>query len=220
MTDVASLEKPGAFSLALNFVPVLHLGGGIALTWSVFDGAAARFGFALAWIYLLPPLLARLTLALAGRPGGRLTTDAPGYAVWWFLTQLQLLFNRLPWLEELLRLVPGLYAAWIWLWGGRLSPFAFVGPGVLITDRYLIDVRKGAVLGMKSKLAGHLVMRDDRGRYVIIVGAPCVEGEAIIGGEAALGPGATLRAGQVLPIGRHVAPFGEWPRRATGARVP
>ncbi len=220
MTDVASLEKPGALSLALNFVPVLHLGGGLALMLSAFDGAPARFAFALAWIYLVPPVLARLTLALAGRPGGQLTTDAPGYAVWWFLTQLQLLFNRLPWLEEVLRLVPGLYAAWIWLWGGRLSPFAFVGPGVLITDRYLVDVRKGAVLGMKSKLAGHLVKRNERGRYVIIVGAPRVEGEAIVGGEAALGPGASLRAGQVLPVGRHVAPFGEWPRRAADPRVP
>jgi hypothetical protein len=219
MTDVESLEKPGAFSLALNFVPLLHLASGALLTFVVFDAPAARLGFALGWLYLVPPVLARLALGLAGRPSGTLTTDAPGYAVWWFLTQLQLLFNRVSWLEELLRLVPGLYALWIALWGGRLSPFAFVGPGVVITDRYMVDVRKGAVLGMNSKLAGHLVARDARGRYQIIVGVPRVEGQAILGGEAALGPGATLRAGHVLPAGRYVAPYGEWPKRSDPQRT-
>jgi hypothetical protein len=44
-----------------------------------------------------------------GRPEGQLTQDMSAYRVWWVLTQWQILFNRLPWLEELLRLVPGLY---------------------------------------------------------------------------------------------------------------
>ena len=124
----------------------------------------------------------------------------------------QSLFNRLPLLEELLRLVPGLYPLWIGLWGGRLSPFAFVSPGVLITDRYLVDVGRGAVLGLKSTLAGHIAVRDDAGRFIVVVGTPTVEAEALVGGEAGLGPGATLRAGQMLPARRMVAPFCEWPR--------
>jgi hypothetical protein len=118
-----------------------------------------------------------------------------------------------PLLEEMLRLVPGLYALWIALWGGNLSPFAYVAPGVLITDRYAVRVGRGAILGMKSSLAGHLVMRDEAGRWQILVAAPIVEAEAILGGESGLSPGAVLRAGHMLPLGRRLSPFDEWPRR-------
>lgn len=203
-------EKPGAYSLWLNGLPFVHIVSGILIGLGGMEAAGSRFAFLLAWIYLLPPVVARLTLTLFGTPDGRLTQDMRAYRVWWFLTQLQTLFNRLPMLEEFLRFVPGLYPAWIKLWGGSLSPFAYVSPGVLITDRYLVKVGRGAVLGMMSALAGHVVIRDEAGRYVVLVAAPIVEAQAILGGGAALGPGAILRAGQLLPAGRRIAPFGEW----------
>ncbi|TXT37636.1 MAG: hypothetical protein FD135_3470 [Comamonadaceae bacterium] len=213
MTDDKELEKPDRLSLILNILPFAHLASGCGLMFAGLDTVGQRVAFAFAWIYLLPPLVARFTLAVYGIPAGQLTQDTRGYRVWWFLTQWQTLFNRLPWLEEVLRLVPGLYAFWIGLWGGHLSPFAYVGPGVVITDRYLVYVERGAVLGFKSALAAHMVIRDQQGRYVVVVAAPVVEAEAILGGYAGLGPGAILRAGHLLPSGRRVAPFGEWPRR-------
>lgn len=212
MTDVPRLERPDGLSLALNYLPLLQLAGGVALAFGAFSTPAARIVFLALWIYLLPPAVARLTLAAFGRPAGRATLDSRAYRIWWFLTQWQMVFNRLPWLEELLRLVPGLYSLWIGLWGGRLSLFAYVSPGVLITDRYLVDVGRGAVLGMKCSLAGHIAVRDESGCFVVLIGAPTVEAEAVVGGEAGLGPGATLLAGQMLPVGRRVAPFAVWPR--------
>lgn len=207
------LEKPSAFSLWLNALPFLHLASGLGLAFGLCDTAGARTSVLVAWIYLLPPLASRLTIAVFGRPQGRLNQDMAAYRVWWVLTQWQILFNRVPWLEDLLRLVPGFYALWIWLWGGSISPFAYVGPGVLITDRYAVRVGRGAVLGMKGTLAGHLVLRDEAGRWLVLAAAPIVEPEAILGGEAKLGPGAVLRSGHMLPTGRRVGPFDEWPRR-------
>ena len=212
-----NLERPDAFSLALNFVPALHILCGAWLGLGVADSPAAGAAVFLIWLYLAPPFCGRLLIALFGRPEGRLTQDMRTYRVWWALTQLQIVFNRLPWLEELLRLFPGVYAAWIWLWGGRLSSFAYVGPGVLITDRHAVNVERGAVLGLRSILAGHLASRDGAGRFVVIAAAPTVESEAILGGLSALGPGAILRAGCMLPTGRHVGPMAEWPRRKEGA---
>jgi hypothetical protein len=212
MTDAHRLERPDGISLALNYLPLLQAAAGIALALGAFSSLAASLTCLALWIYLLPPVVSRITLTAFGRPAGRATLETRAYRVWWFLTQWQMIFNRLPWLEELLRLVPGLYPLWIGLWGGRLSQFAFVSPGVLITDRYLVDVRRGAVLGVKCTLAGHLALRDEGGRFVVLIGAPIVEAEAIVGGEAGLGPGATVRAGHTLPAGRRVAPFGVWPR--------
>jgi hypothetical protein len=211
MTDKPLLEKPDAFSLALNYVPFAHAASGIALAFT-FSGWGVLW-FALAWLYLLPPVLGRLTLLAFGVPHGELTLDTRAYRVWWFLTQLQMVFNRLPLLEELLRLVPGLYPLWIALWGGRLSQMAYVAPRVLITDRYLVNVGRFAVLGFKCALAGHMAVRNAEGRFVVVVAAPTVEPEAIVGGDAGLGPGATLRAGHLLPAGRRVGPFDQYPRR-------
>ena len=218
MTDIDPLkfEKPSAFSLWLNGLPFLHLASGLGVTFGLCDTLAGRFWVLAAWVYLLPPLASQLTILAWGRPEGQLTQNMPAYRVWWVLTQWQILFNRLPWLEELLRLVPGLYALWIGLWGGHLSPFAYVGPGVLITDRYAIRVGRGAILGMKSILAGHLVLRDDAGRWLVLAAAPIVESEAIVGGDSRLGPGAVLRAGHMLPTGRRVNAFEEWPRCKVG----
>ena len=215
MTDATRLERPDGFSLALNYLPLLHIVSGVGLAWA-FDGVAARSAVLLLWLYLLPPLVSRATLAAFGRPAGRATLDSRDYRIWWFLTQWQMVFNRLPALEELLRLVPGLYPLWIGLWGGRLSALAYVAPGVRITDRYLVEVGRGVVLGMGSTLAGHIAVRDDSGRFVVLIGAPRVEAEALVGGDAGLGPGAVLRAGAMLPSGRRVGPFGEWPRRGAG----
>lgn len=215
MTDVdlLQLEKPSAFSLWLNGLPILHLASGFALATGLSDSIGGRFWVLAAWIYLLPPLASRLIIVAFGRPEGQLTQDMTAYRVWWVLTQWQILFNRLPWLEELLRLVPGVYALWIGLWGGHLSPRAYVGPGVLITDRHAVRVGHGAILGMKAILIGHLVMRNDAGQWLVLAATPIVEAEAILGGGTRLGPGAILRAGEVLPAGRFVRPFDEWPRR-------
>lgn len=211
------LEQPGAFSLWLNGLPLLHLLAGGLLAAGADTGGRQALLLA-AWIYLLPPLASRLTILLWGLPQGRLTQETTAYRVWWVVTQWQILFNRLPWLEEALRFVPGLYALWIGLWGGRLSPRAYVGPGVVITDRHAVRVERGAVLGMKSILCGHLVQRTDDGRWLVLAAAPVVEIEAILGGDARLGPGAILRAGQTLPTGRFVRPFDEWPRPRPGAQ--
>lgn len=216
----APVERPDALSLALNYLPLLQLCGGVAVCSAASAQWPVRGALMLAWIYLLPPLVSRLSLALWGRPGGRVHADSRDYRVWWFLTQWQMVFNRLPALEELLRLVPGLYAAWIWLWGGSLSPFSFVGPGLIVTDRYLLDVRRGAVLGMKSALIGHTAVREEDGRFVVILAAPVVERDAMLSGGAAIGPGAVLRAGHRLPAGQRLAPYSEWPRRLRKTEEP
>jgi hypothetical protein len=210
--DFQKLEKPDRFSLALNVWPFAHIAAGLLLSAALHGSPLSRVLLFAAWIYLLPPLLGRLLILLFGVPSGSFTQDERPYRVWWMLTQLQTVFNRLPFLEELLRLAPGLYALWISLWGGRVSPFAYIGPGVIITDRYSTVVGRGAVLGYGCALAGHFATRQDDGRWLVVAAGPVVEPEAIVGGAAGLGPGAVLKAGAVLPAGMRIKPFGCWPR--------
>src|SRR4051794_33133482 len=103
----AAQPRPTFYTLALNFLPLAQLGLGAWLIAAQATSLGEFIGWSLAWIYLLPPLICRLTLFVFGYPQGRgLTQRDRAYKVWWFTFQWQILFNRLPWLEEILRLVP------------------------------------------------------------------------------------------------------------------
>ena len=203
-------ERPDGLSLALNVLPFALIAIGAALALRLADGGAA-LAFFLAWLYLAPAALGGLVTRLWPTPTGTFGLTDPGYRHWWLMLQLQLPFNRLPFLEEALRLVPGLYPAWIHLWGGHLSSKSFVGPGVMIGDRHLIRVGPRAVLGARAGFAGHIAFRDAAGRWRVTV-APCdVGADAIVGGDAGMGPGAVLADGATLPAARHLGPHKRWP---------
>lgn len=205
-------ELPDRFSLAMNLIPLAWLASGTWLTAVVAMRSGPWAWVALGWLYLVPPLLGRAIQMLLGRPVGTFTQNQRGYRVWWVLTQLQTPYNRLPILEELLRLVPGLYPAWMALWGGRVSAFAYVAPGVVITDRYLVRVERKAALGFRTTLAGHIVVRESDGRWKLVAAEPVVEELALTGGDSGLGPGAVVRRGAMLPYGRNLGPFASFPR--------
>jgi hypothetical protein len=187
----------------------LSIGAAVVTSQATSVGMAVLW--AAGWFLLLPPLACRLALAVFGRPHGRaLTQAAAAYKVWWFIHQWQLVFNRVPWIEEILRLLPGLYALWIFLWGGRVSPMAYWAPGSLVIDRPLVIVEAGAVIGMGAGLAGHAGGLAADGSYRIDIAACRVGRGAMMGARSGLGPGAELATGALLPAGRMIKPFTRW----------
>lgn len=197
--------------LVPNYLPAAQLLLGAVVVVSLASSTASALLLAAAWLYLLPPAVCRFTLAAFGTPYGRgLTQDARGFKVWWFLHQWQIVFDRLPWLEELLRLVPGLYALWLRVWGGRVSPLVYWGAGSLVVDRPLVIVEAGAIIGMGAALTGHLGVRDADGVYRVDIAAPHVGSGAIMGARSGLGPSAELAADRMLPAGRLIPAFTRW----------
>src|SRR5262245_33087963 len=142
--QITGRARLSAFTLALNYLPLTQLLIGAVVVVTAGRSLQSRLLWSAACIYLVPPLVCRSTLLIFGRPQGRgLTQNTRAYKVWWFTHQWQAVFNRLPWLEELLRLVPGLYALWIWMWGGKVSPWVYWGPGSIVADLYLVLVEAG-----------------------------------------------------------------------------
>ena len=113
MSASSSLEPPDGFALALNALPLVLLMALAALSMGLVDGGWSRAGMFVFQLYLVPPLLGRGLMRVFGVPNGVFTQDDRRFRVWWALLQLQMVFNRLPMLEEMLRLVPGLYPLWI-----------------------------------------------------------------------------------------------------------
>ncbi len=162
------------------------------------------------WIYVVPPSLCRLILLFFSLPAGYSYPSTRPYKVWWLLTQFQVIFNRIPFFEEVLRMVPGLYGTWLNLWGSKVSLMAYWSPGVVVTDRYLLQIEKGAALGLNCTLVGHVITKDEKEGYRLLVAPIIVENGAVVGGSSMIGPGAHIHANELLPADRHLPPFTRW----------
>jgi hypothetical protein len=150
-------------------------------------------------VYLLPVLCFRVHDAVWPLVEGRSRIDAPGYSPWWGGHQFQVMYSAFPALEAALRLVPGLYSAWLRLWGSRVGRRVYWTPLVEITDRSLLEIGDGVVFGHRVACYGHLIKRRGDG-LVLYVRRIRIGAGAMLGAGSRLGPGAELDAGVDLPL--------------------
>lgn len=170
--------------------------------------SVAHGWWSLLWWFGLPPALHRVV----GRhvtDGRHAIASVPAFA-WWVQYQLQLPFIRLPWFEEVLRLIPGAASAWMALWGGHLSPWAHVAPGVVITDRSRTLIARSAVIGNGVLLGGHAVGRDRDGAWWVEIGAVRIEAGAVIGARCVIGPGSRVAPNEVVTATAALPPGTTW----------
>ena len=149
-------------------------------------------------LYLAPPLTYLLHQKLWPLRNGGTKLVGPDYVPWWGTYQIQLLYIAVPQLEALLRCVPGLYSAWLRLWGSRVGKRVQWTPLVDITDRGLLDVGDDVVFGHRSSLFRHVIRPTRDGNLLLFVRPVVVGRGAFVGAGSALGPGVVVQAGAVL----------------------
>ena len=216
-----------ALMVAFGFIPFLHLITSVALmTAPLTVGATWKtFLLGLATLYLAGPLVVRLTTLLAPLPRGQFGINCRAFLLWWFTAQWQVLFNRLPLLEELLRMVPGLYSLWLRCWGARVGKLVYWSPGLVILDRPLVEVGSRVVFGVGVRINPHLLGPDaenhhSRDHMTLTVAPVRIGDDALVGGYSFLPAGAVVAPGEVLPGMRNMRMFSEWrggKRRYIGA---
>ena len=205
-----------ALTVLFGLVPFLHVTASVALmTAPLTIGATWRtFLLGLATLYLAGPLVVRLTTLVSPLPHGRFEINSRQFLLWWFTAQWQVLFNRLPFLEELLRLVPGLYSLWLRLWGARVGKLVYWSPGLVILDRSLVEVGSRVVFGVGVRVNPHLLGPDTEnggpGGMTLTVAPVRIGDDALVGGYSFLPPGSAVAAGEVLPGMRNMRMFSQW----------
>jgi len=150
-------------------------------------------------LYLLPPLTLRIHQWVFPLREGLSKLSEPGYSPWWGAHQIQLLYIALPMLEATLRLVPGLYSAWLRLWGSKVGRNVYWTPNVEITDRSMIEIGHRVVLGHKCKLLGHAI-KPKSDAVILYLRKIKIGNDVFIGAGSRLGPGASIADGTYLPI--------------------
>lgn len=214
-TRVPGLSGRGRLVLAaLGFIPLLHV---LAVVLPLVGAAYGRLSWRLAMaaaaaiLFLLPPLVVRITWR-GGSPRPRGDLGSATFVWWWFSAQWQLIFSRLPWLEECLRLVPGLYSAWLRLWGARIGSLVYWSPGVAVSDRQWLHIGSRVVFGMGVRLNGHAIARHRQESMALFLGSITIGDEAMIGGYSLLLPGCEIAAGELTPPCRTIHAFSRWER--------
>ncbi len=193
----------------INALPLIHIFIGICFIINITD-IYYKCIFSLLWVYILPPIICRGVLILFKPPVGTDSTDSFMYRSWWFLSQLQMLFNRLPFLEELLRFIPGLYSLWLNLWGSHASLLIFWSPGVRILDRHLVTIGPKVVLGWNCRISCHTFTEKEDGTRVLILAPVIIDKNAMIGGHAKISAGCHIYPGEIVPSTQLMTPFNDF----------
>jgi acetyltransferase-like isoleucine patch superfamily enzyme len=130
---------------------------------------------------------------------GRWLLNAPIRCDWWIAHQLQLVYAALPFLEALLRLVPGLYSVWLRLWGSSIGKRVYWTPLVEILDRHMLSVGDDVVFGHQVCCTSHIIRKKTNGDLVLMVRPTRIEAGVLIGARARIGPGVKIPAKSVVP---------------------
>jgi hypothetical protein len=203
--------KTRLLMLALNSLPLWH----VVLTMTTAMMMASHFEIwltffaTLATLYLLPPLVTRMLLLCCPITQGTHRIESRTFLIWWATSQWQMIFCRLPALEECLRLVPGLYSLWLRLWGAKIGRLTFWSAGLRILDRSLLRIGDDVVFGSGVRLNPHVIVEEDGQKFLHL--APITIGDrALIGGYSLLTAGVTIEPGAALRSFTLLPPFSEW----------
>jgi hypothetical protein len=193
----------------IGYIPFVHAAGTTALFILAATHSTRLFlPLAFASLYLLPPLIVRLFTLITPLPAGKFPVHSATFLKWWFTAQWQILFNRLRILEELLRLVPGLYSTWLRLWGARIGRLVYWTPGLEILDRPLLNIGRQVAFGAGVRLNSHVVWPDPETREMKLVLAPITLGDhCVIGGYSVILAGTVVGPNEHTPAMRPLLPF-------------
>lgn len=198
--------------LAWNGLPLFQVAVAVLLVGGPWFGWSVRLLALIGWVFVVPPLVARLLLSRWSVPSEDVAFGSDDFFRWWAVSNLQGLFNRLPFLEESLRLFPGLYSAWLRLWGARIGRLTYWSPGVVVLDRPFIEIGDHVVCGVGVNLSSHLILHKAPGGLRLHVAPIRIGDGAIVGGYTVVGPGTEIAPHQATNACQALRPFTRFER--------
>jgi hypothetical protein len=190
----------------ISFFPAAVVFGALAcVAWFVARPGVAPAAALVAVLYLFPVAVYRLhALAFPLREGGSHLVGT-GYSPWYGSHQIQVVYIAFPGLERALRLVPGLYSAWLRLWGSRIGRSVYWTPQVDVVDRGLLEIGDRVVMGHRSGIISH-VIRPTKENLLLYVRRVRVGDGALVGAGSYLAAGVVVEPGALVPAVTNILP--------------
>ncbi len=190
----------------LSFFPGLTLGlTALSLLYGFSYHSFVGLSLSIFFLYGFPVLAYRLHNRIYPLQDGISYLQGNNYSPWWGSHQLQVIYVAFPGLETLLRLIPGLFSAWLRLWGSQIGQQVYWTPGLEIADRGLLTIGDGVVFGHRVGLYSHII-KPRRDNLMLYLKPITIGDGSFIGAGSYIGPGTTVTAGSFLEAGSELYP--------------
>ena len=190
----------------ISLFPLLH---GLLIVASavvfVVTPTAVSFVAILASIYLFPLLTFRVHNRVCRLEEGTYSI-VQGYSPWYGTHMIQTMFIAFPRLETALRLVPGVFAMWLRLWGSKVGRNVYFTPHFEVADRSLLDIGNNCVFGYDVKIASHVISPSRELGLKIYIKKVIIEDGGFVGATSRLAPGVHVKKGALVKATTNVYP--------------
>jgi acetyltransferase-like isoleucine patch superfamily enzyme len=163
-------------------------------------------------LYLLPPMILRIMYRWAPLTYGVLSIKPGRFCPWLASHHIQAFYDALPYLESLLRVIPGFYSAWLRMWGSRVGYGVDWPVRIDVLDRDLMDIGNRVVFAREVELSAHVRRKSEGEGLRVLVRPVRIGSYAFVGAAARIGPGAVVPHNVSVPAMSVVdvnATFGE-----------
>lgn len=148
-------------------------------------------------LYLLAPIALRILERWAPVSEG-VAVIGQKFSPWLASHNIQAFYDALPYLESLLRVIPGFYSMWLRLWGSRVGYGVEWAVNAAILDRNLMDIGNRVMFARQVELVAHVRKKLEGGGSRVLVR------KVRIGSYAFLGAAMSANAGAVIPANAQV----------------
>jgi acetyltransferase-like isoleucine patch superfamily enzyme len=161
----------------------------------------ASFGIFVFATYLFPPLLARfMQLFYPLQYGKHPLRESVGGNAWIISFRCQMIYGIVPMLESIITMIPGVYSAWLRLWGSKIGRGVTWVPNISILDRGQLEIGDLCMFGSAAQLTSHLVkvsgpIEGKKTKIDVYVRPVKIGKGCFIGSESKLLPSTVLEGG-------------------------
>lgn len=143
-------------------------------------------------VFGFPPLTLRIVERWAPIRPGIGCIDGRAFCPWLAAHHIQAFYDALPFLESLLRVIPGFYSMWLRMWGSRVGYGVEWPVRMDVLDRNLMDIGNRVVFAREVELSAHVRKKVDGVGSRVLVRRVHIGSYAFIGAGARIGPGASV----------------------------
>jgi len=150
-------------------------------------------------VFGLPPLVQRVVFRWSPIKQGVTAIDGRQFNSWLAAHHIQAFYDALPFIESLLRVLPGFYSMWLRMWGSHIGYGVEWPVRMDVLDRHMMDIGNRVVFSREVELAAHVRKKTDGGATRVLVRTVRIGSYAFIGAGARIGPGANVPSNASVP---------------------
>ncbi|MBE9118471.1 acyl transferase [Lusitaniella coriacea LEGE 07157] len=127
------------------------------------------------------------------------------YSPWWGSHQFQEIYIACPFLEAILRLIPGAFSAWLRLWGAKVGNNVYWTPKLEIADRGFVEIGDRTIFGYDVQLYPHIV-KPKKNNLMLYLKTIKIGSDVFLGAGSHCGPGVIIQEGTYIPVATDLYP--------------